>query len=119
MLFRSNDTATTEIYTEENTLSLHDALPISGPSVGCWVGDVEEEVGRRGRMGRLGLARDWAAGKRNGGEGLGRFGFWWADWVGFGFWVFSFSFSFLFQHTQTNLDSNLNLNPTLTFKQIK
>ena len=25
-----NDTATTEIYTEENTLSLHDALPISG-----------------------------------------------------------------------------------------
>ena len=28
MLFRSNDTATTEIYTEENTLSLHDALPI-------------------------------------------------------------------------------------------
>ena len=29
MLFRSNDTATTEIYTEENTLSLHDALPIS------------------------------------------------------------------------------------------
>ena len=30
MLFRSNDTATTEIYTEENTLSLHDALPISG-----------------------------------------------------------------------------------------
>ena len=31
MLFRSNDTATTEIYTEENTLSLHDALPI------CWV----------------------------------------------------------------------------------
>ena len=30
MLFRSNDTATTEIYTEENTLSLHDALPIWG-----------------------------------------------------------------------------------------
>ena len=28
MLFRSNDTATTEIYTEENTLSLHDAHPI-------------------------------------------------------------------------------------------
>ena len=33
MLFRSNDTATTEIYTEENTLSLHDALPISWASV--------------------------------------------------------------------------------------
>ena len=30
MLFRSNDTATTEIYTTEDTLSLHDALPISG-----------------------------------------------------------------------------------------
>ena len=28
MLFRSNDTATTEIYTRYNTLSLHDALPI-------------------------------------------------------------------------------------------
>ena len=30
MLFRSNDTATTEIYTRPYTLSLHDALPISG-----------------------------------------------------------------------------------------
>ena len=28
MLFRSNDTATTEIYTFLDTLSLHDALPI-------------------------------------------------------------------------------------------
>ena len=28
MLFRSNDTATTEIYTRTYTLSLHDALPI-------------------------------------------------------------------------------------------
>ena len=28
MLFRSNDTATTEIYTTLDTLSLHDALPI-------------------------------------------------------------------------------------------
>ena len=28
MLFRSNDTATTEIYTSIDTLSLHDALPI-------------------------------------------------------------------------------------------
>ena len=27
MLFRSNDTATTEIYTSPHTLSLHDALP--------------------------------------------------------------------------------------------
>ena len=30
MLFRSNDTATTEIYTVRNTFSLHDALPIHG-----------------------------------------------------------------------------------------
>ena len=30
MLFRSNDTATTEIYTSPHTLSLHDALPIPG-----------------------------------------------------------------------------------------
>ena len=29
MLFRSNDTATTEIYTTLDTLSLHDALPLS------------------------------------------------------------------------------------------
>ena len=29
MLFRSNDTATTEIYTVSDTLSLHDALPIA------------------------------------------------------------------------------------------
>ena len=29
MLFRSNDTATTEIYTTYDTLSLHDALPFS------------------------------------------------------------------------------------------
>ena len=29
MLFRSNDTATTEIYTQFDTLSLHDALPIA------------------------------------------------------------------------------------------
>ena len=28
MLFRSNDTATTDIYTIQHTLSLHDALPI-------------------------------------------------------------------------------------------
>ena len=33
MLFRSNDTATTEIYTTHNTLSLHDALPISQQSI--------------------------------------------------------------------------------------
>ena len=32
MLFRSNDTATTEIYTVSDTLSLHDALPICQPN---------------------------------------------------------------------------------------
>ena len=32
MLFRSNDTATTEIY----TLSLHDALPILAWNIGGW-----------------------------------------------------------------------------------
>ena len=41
MLFRSNDTATTEIYTTHNTLSLHDALPIStwspGRPSGSWL----------------------------------------------------------------------------------
>ena len=36
MLFRSNDTATTEIYTDLDTLSLHDALPISPRR--SWVG---------------------------------------------------------------------------------
>ena len=33
MLFRSNDTATTEIYTQFDTLSLHDALPASSGSL--------------------------------------------------------------------------------------
>ena len=45
MLFRSNDTATTEIYTVEHTLSLHDALPISGPSVGCLAVDEQSPQG--------------------------------------------------------------------------
>ena len=37
MLFRSNDTATTEIYTQQDTLSLHDALPISTTLAVAWV----------------------------------------------------------------------------------
>ena len=37
MLFRSNDTATTEIYTQQDTLSLHDALPISSSVVNAGV----------------------------------------------------------------------------------
>jgi len=74
-------------------------------TLGCDVGAEQEREPGRGRGDTQ--------------RGLGHFGFWWADWVGFGLWVFSFSFSFLFQHTQSNLNSNLNLNPTLTFKQIK
>ena len=38
MLFRSNDTATTEIYTCLDTLSLHDALPLSVPPAALTVG---------------------------------------------------------------------------------
>ena len=34
MLFRSNDTATTEIYTVSDTLSLHDALLIGNKANG-------------------------------------------------------------------------------------
>ena len=40
MLFRSNDTATTEIYTDYYTLSLHDALPIFKPTGAIAVGAV-------------------------------------------------------------------------------
>ena len=40
MLFRSNDTATTEIYTPTNTLSLYDALPIS--PVVLWLDEIEK-----------------------------------------------------------------------------
>ena len=36
MLFRSNDTATTEIYTSIDTLSLHDALPSFATAVGAF-----------------------------------------------------------------------------------
>ena len=42
----------------------------AGPDAGCWAGDAEEEAGWRGRTGRLGLARHWAAGKKKkGGSG--------------------------------------------------
>ena len=37
MLFRSNDTATTEFYTRPYTLSLHDALPIYGSGTSLYV----------------------------------------------------------------------------------
>ena len=43
MLFRSNDTATTEIYTGIHTLSLHDALPIYLVRVGS----KEEAIAQR------------------------------------------------------------------------
>src|SRR5881392_3154429 len=35
VIFFFNDTATTEIYTTHNTLSLHDALPTSSTSAPC------------------------------------------------------------------------------------
>ena len=49
MLFRSNDTATTEIYTSVHTLSLHDALPILVRGNSCdidIVGNHADGVGR-------------------------------------------------------------------------
>ena len=51
MLFRS--TATTEIYTTANTLSLHDALPIAGATVTMlapWSADGFRDMVRRTRM---------------------------------------------------------------------
>src|SRR6058998_4287098 len=51
--FFFNDTATTEIYTVMNTLSLHDALPISPVRRACWP---------RGSPSALGLGRRPAAG---------------------------------------------------------
>ena len=55
MLFRSNDTATTEIYTVEHTLSLHDALPIfrlQAPSLALDI-DTPEDVRRAMAAGLL------------------------------------------------------------------
>ena len=43
MLFRSNDTATTEIYTSIDTLSLHDALPVSVADDGPGIPDDERQ----------------------------------------------------------------------------
>ena len=64
------------------------------PDAGCWAGDAEEEAGRRGRTGRLGLARDWAAGKK-GKEGVGQL--WLGFWAGLVFSFSGFSYPFLFQ----------------------
>ena len=60
MLFRSRPEATTEIYTEENTLSLHDALPIStvdrshrialGGRIGDFPRDAVSRLLARGRL---------------------------------------------------------------------
>src|SRR3712207_8620319 len=44
IFFFFNDTATTEIY----TLSLHDALPISGPAARRWAADRSLSVAGRG-----------------------------------------------------------------------
>ena len=60
MLFRSNDTATTEIYTLRYTLSLHDALPIAAAlfELDDTPGAVRDRVVAldaewRGRVGRM------------------------------------------------------------------
>ena len=45
MLFRSNDTATTQIYTPRHTLSLHDALPISTLRLGRTAGSFQASGG--------------------------------------------------------------------------
>src|SRR6058998_4396805 len=53
IFFFFNDTATTEIYTVMNTLSLHDALPISGgPSDGVRQGSAAAAGGKARRRGR-------------------------------------------------------------------
>ena len=54
MLFRSNDTATTEIYTAQYTLSLHDALPIYP-----WLfEDSIEKISRDGNAGDVAVVFD-------------------------------------------------------------
>ena len=92
MLFRSNDTATTEIYTSLYTLSLHDALPIyptiariqsehidaesgagmgsSGRDTGCGVGAYVDKSGLRVGWGRVVVIGECAGCDR--GEGRGR-----------------------------------------------
>ena len=51
MLFRSNDTATTDIYTVRNTLSLHDALPICSKRILTYPGDASHPVPVRAMRG--------------------------------------------------------------------
>src|SRR5256885_15996213 len=53
LYFFFNDTATTEIY----TLSLHDALPISGPDRGAGPAVRHRRAGRRAHPGRPGPHR--------------------------------------------------------------
>ena len=85
MLFRSNDTATTEIYTRRHTLSLHDALPIRAPQVETYRfvddgivpnnaalplvvyrGALAESADRAGACERLFAQNGWGGGWRNG-----------------------------------------------------
>ena len=64
MLFRSNDTATTEIYTRAYTLSLHDALPFypdSGPFPAAYRGSYFFADLCTAFIARLDLANDNAA----------------------------------------------------------
>ena len=63
MLFRSNDTATTETYTHANTLSLHDALPIETTGTRLPAAD-GGNVASQGVLTRQEIARTEAAGHR-------------------------------------------------------
>ena len=71
MLFRSNDTATTEIYTACYTLSLHDALPISAARLlgGLLDRCRRAERGRRSRLRAAFRARRHHVGARRRGAG--------------------------------------------------
>ena len=57
MLFRSNDTATTEIYTMVDTLSLHDALPICVRCGGKAVAAVRDPAPARMEHTEVAMAR--------------------------------------------------------------
>ena len=73
MLFRSNDTATTEIYTVSDTLSLHDALPISASYADYLIPTIHE-VPANVRVGHVETPSPFTEyGIKGGGEG-GRMG---------------------------------------------
>ena len=73
MLFRSNDTATTEIYTVSDTLSLHDALPICchTPTQEYVVPKSMPIAGPSPLVGAIAASRSLAAADEKGQLGLG------------------------------------------------